>query len=157
MQWAEVIESPYLRNLPFKIETNRYGQIVMSPASVNHGRFQSIIVTLLSTLKTLGDVYSECPIKTPDGVKVPDIAWASEVRSQQISPDGLTFSVAPEVCVEVLSRSNRSSETVEKQSLYFQQGAEEVWVCDLDGNVTFFDAQGEIPASRLFPAFPKQV
>jgi hypothetical protein len=36
MQWSEVLEMPYLQNLPFKIELNRFGQILMSPASNLH-------------------------------------------------------------------------------------------------------------------------
>ena len=30
MLWSEVITNPYLKNLPFKIELNRYGKIEMS-------------------------------------------------------------------------------------------------------------------------------
>ncbi len=36
MQWSEVLEDKSLRDLPFKIETNRYGQIVMTPVSNEH-------------------------------------------------------------------------------------------------------------------------
>ena len=41
MTWDEVINSPYLHNLPFKIEQNKFGQILMSPASNKHGIVQS--------------------------------------------------------------------------------------------------------------------
>lgn len=155
MQWAEVIESPYLRNLPFKIETNRYGQIVMSPASNRHGLLQSKI-TLLIGSHSNGDTISECSIVTPEGVKVADVAWAS-AEFIAIHGDQIAYTAAPELCVEIRSPSNSRLEMTEKTALYFQQGAHEVWICELSGNVTFFDAQGEIPASRLFPAFPKQV
>jgi len=33
MNWQEVCEIPQLKNLPFKIELNEYGRIVMPPAS----------------------------------------------------------------------------------------------------------------------------
>ena len=33
MTWEEIINDPTLQNLPFKIETNRFGQILMSPAT----------------------------------------------------------------------------------------------------------------------------
>lgn len=33
MRWSEVIDNPVLQNLPFKIELNRFGNILMSPAS----------------------------------------------------------------------------------------------------------------------------
>ena len=45
----------------------------------------------------------------------------------------------------------------EKKALYFQQGAQEVWIADLKGSVKFFDVGGEIDRSRLFPEFPMQV
>lgn len=38
MQWSEVITNPFLKNLPFKIELNKWGKIEMSPASNQHGR-----------------------------------------------------------------------------------------------------------------------
>jgi hypothetical protein len=47
MQWSEVIDNPYFKNLPFKIELNRYGKIEMTPASNKHGRLQLHIGTFL--------------------------------------------------------------------------------------------------------------
>jgi len=41
MTWEEIINDPTLQNLPFKIETNRFGQILMSPATNKHGIIQS--------------------------------------------------------------------------------------------------------------------
>jgi len=38
MQWSDVIDNPLLQNLPFKIELNRFGNILMTPASNQHGR-----------------------------------------------------------------------------------------------------------------------
>jgi hypothetical protein len=43
MNWEQVCASPHLQDLPFKIETSRYGQVVMSPATNWHGRYQSSI------------------------------------------------------------------------------------------------------------------
>lgn len=40
MNWQEVCEHPSLKNLPFKIELNEYGNIVMSPVKVYHSAFQ---------------------------------------------------------------------------------------------------------------------
>jgi len=33
MNWQQVCENPTLKDLPFKIELNTFGQIIMSPAS----------------------------------------------------------------------------------------------------------------------------
>ncbi|MGH8479899.1 MAG: hypothetical protein ACREXK_10045 [Gammaproteobacteria bacterium] len=38
MNWAEVIAEKTLRDLPYKIELDRYGNIVRDPVSVQFGR-----------------------------------------------------------------------------------------------------------------------
>ena len=40
MTWQEVIDNPYLQNLPFKIELSKWGKVEMSPASSLHGQRQ---------------------------------------------------------------------------------------------------------------------
>lgn len=55
MTWAEVIESPYLQDMPFKIELNEWGNIVMSPASNRHSTLKCKIYDLLKVQKTDGD------------------------------------------------------------------------------------------------------
>jgi hypothetical protein len=77
MEWQEVCEHPSLQNLPFKIELNEKGQILMSPVKVYHSAFQGKIARLLPES---GIVLSECAIKTEKGTKVADIAWSSEER-----------------------------------------------------------------------------
>lgn len=154
--WAEVLADNCLQNLPYKIETNRFGQIVMSPANRKHSRYQGIIIGWLFSLKTSGEVYPKCPIATPDGVKVPDVAWISDSRlAAELDP--AIFTLAPEVCIEVLSPSNRNLEIEQKKTLYFQQGAQEVWECDDGGFMRFFTMTAEIEESVLFPGFPKQL
>ena len=70
MTWDEVINSPYLQDLPFKIELNKFGQILMSPASNKHGIIQSQIGYEIYKYKKSGTVITECSIQTSDGVKV---------------------------------------------------------------------------------------
>jgi hypothetical protein len=41
MEWLDVVENPLLRDLPFKIALNKFGKLLMSPASNDHGRIQS--------------------------------------------------------------------------------------------------------------------
>jgi Uma2 family endonuclease len=156
MEWAEVIEHPSLRNLPFKIETNRYGQIVMSPASNRHGVFQMQIGIRISQLRKGGCQQSECAVVTDDGVKVADVAWYSTEfwRGHEFEA---AFTAAPELCVEVLSPSNSRAEIDEKMRLYFQHGACEVWICDEAGVMRFVNRTGELPRSELFPEFPLRV
>jgi Uma2 family endonuclease len=95
-------------------------------------------------------------MQTSEGVKAADVAWASHERRKS-KPNDPLFLIAPEICVEVESPSNSHEEFMERKRLYFEQGAEEFWVCGLLGDLTFYDQTGEIPASKRCPAFPKKI
>ena len=69
MEWSEVIDNPLLRDLPFKIELNKFGKLLMSPASNEHGRIQSRIAAALLNKLAKGGVITECSVQTSDGVK----------------------------------------------------------------------------------------
>lgn len=150
MKWQEVCDDPLLRDLPFKIELNEWGNIVMSPASNRHSILQSLLIQALSKACVGGLVFPESPVETSKGVKVPDVVWASPDFLKAFGEE-TPYSKAPELCVEVLSPSNSLGEMAEKRELYFARGAKEVWLCDEQGTLTFFDCVGEIPTSRLFP------
>lgn len=156
MNWAEVVAHPSLRDLPFKIETNEYGQIVMNPVKINHSVYQGRIVTLISNFRQDGEVMVECAIWTRRGTKCADVAWASTELFAEIQ-DKTEAQIAPEVCVEVLSMSNSEREMRQKRKLYFEQGAKEVWICDEYGKIRFFDESGETENSKMFANFPKSV
>ena len=142
MQWADVLQDQSLQDLPYKIELNEWGQIVMTPASNQHGLYQSKIGWILMSCMTGGSVISECSIATDAGVKVADVAWCSESFLQQhgvVTP----FMVAPELCVEITSPSNSDRQMQEKLALYFDRGAKECWLVAETGEVCFFDREGE--------------
>ena len=42
-------------------------------------------------------------------------------------------------------------------AIYLEAKAEEVWVCDKDGKLTFYNKQGKLANSLLLPDFPKQI
>ena len=44
-----------------------------------------------------------------------------------------------------------------QRRLYFEGGAREVWICDTDGLVTFYDEEGQISASRIAIGFPDRI
>ena len=69
------------------------------------------------------------------------------------------FELAPEFCVEVLSPSNSTAEIDEKRALYFDAGATEVWICNLDGSMSFFVGPGHLQSatSVLCPSFPTRI
>ncbi len=134
MQWADVIDNPWLRNLPFKIELNRWGKIEMSPASNQHGAMQVDVATILRKRRG-GKVIVECSIQTTDGVRVADVAWMSNARLKAMGW-ATPFPGAPEICVEVMSPGNTWAEMHMKAGLYLQAGALEVWVVAADGKTT---------------------
>ena len=119
-RWREVLEDPSLRDLPYKVETNRGGQLIMSPAKNVHAFYQGRVAALLE--RALGGyVFAECSIGTPEGVKVPDVAWCS---NDYLSTYGVVdpYAVAPELCVEIKSPSNAESELQAKVRLYLDAG-----------------------------------
>lgn len=156
MNWAEVVAHPSLQDLPFKIELNEYGQIVMNPVKINHSFYQGRIATMLQNMREDGVSLTECAIWTRKGTKCADVAWASIELFEQLQ--GKTEAViAPEVCVEVTSLSNTNKEMRQKRKLYFEQGAKEVWICDEYGDVKFYNESGELEQSKMFPAFPLKI
>jgi len=157
MNWSDVLADPSLQNLPYKIETNGLGQIVMTPASNRHGNLQVHLSKMLLDLQQGGgDVQVECSISTPNGVKVADVAWYSD-QFIAAHGDATPFEQAPELCIEVCSPSNSRRELEEKMRLYFGQGAQEVWFCSNEGQLEFHAIAGQIDASNLFPGFPASI
>jgi Uma2 family endonuclease len=156
MNWQEVVENPSLQNLPFKIETDENGKVIMSAVKIKHSLYQGEISFLMRTIRQDGLVMSECAIKTPKGTKVADVAWASIDRVMQIREQTEAL-IAPEVCVEVLSSSNTTSEMQEKRELYFERGALEVWICQENGEFQFFNVNEQLNKSEMFPDFPNKI
>ena len=158
-RWAELLADRDLARFEGRIETDRHGQIIMSPPPApTHGSFQSEIAYLLRSLMPNGRTLAECPISTADGVKAADVAWASPECMRELG-NRVCFPKSPEICVEVLSPSNTEAEIQEKRALYFDAGAKEVWVCSQSGAVRFFGPGTVRPmnGSQLCPAFPKRI
>ena len=157
MDWEQVCADPNLQDLPYKIELNEWGQIVMTPASNRHGMLQMKIGFLLVTLtKEEGTVISECSIETSKKTKVADIAWCSY---DFIEKHGETtpYLEAPEICVEVVSSSNTPGEMQEKRELCLEAGAKEVWICNEEGSISFYNQDGKLEQSVLVSEFPERV
>lgn len=157
--WETLLADRSLRDLPYKIETNRFDKIIMSPASNWHSDYQYAIARQLERSMTGGRVSVEFAIETSDGVRVPDVIWISKARR---APYGrtITLPIAPEICVEILSPSNHREEMLEKMTLYYAKGAQEVWLCNEYGKMEFFSAlsaPASIPSSVLCPDFPQEL
>jgi len=105
MPWAKVVADPSPRDLPYKMELNH--------------RLEG------------GQAVQGHTIQTSKGVRIADIVWHSDERWRQIKAAGdAPAPVAPEICIEVRSRSGRTAELDEKRALYFGAGALAVWICD---------------------------
>ena len=159
--WEAILEDPRFRDLPYKVETNARGQVILSPRRFKHSRQQRAIMLLLEDQAARrgleGGAYPEVAIQTADGVRTADVAWLSDAYLSQMPEDVLACPIAPGVCVEVLSSSNTAEEMARKRRLYTERGAQEVWTVAEDGAVAFYDAAGELGASKLFPDFPRRI
>lgn len=158
--WQRILDDPALRDLPYKVETNETGQIILSPHKPRHSHAQTRIADLMRDHATQpGERAVEFAIETPMGIKVPDVVWISEERWEALPDDAEASPFAPEICVEVLSGANTDAEMEEKRRLYFEGGAREVWLCDEEGAMTFYVIGEEKPIahSLLLPGFPLNI
>jgi Uma2 family endonuclease len=158
--WTEILADPFLAKLPNRIETDRHGHILMSPPpAFRHSRRQGHIVGILNALLPDGQTLPECPVSTADGVKAIDVAWSAPGRTE-IDEDPVVLTRAPDICIEILSPWNSASEIDEKRALYFDAGAGEVWICDLDGSIAFFaspDHRQPRSTSVVCASFPARI
>ena len=134
MTWQEVIDNPYLENLPFKIELSKWGKVEMSQALNLHGQRQ-VEISIELRKKRGGIVIAKCSIQTDDGVRVADVAWISNALYPQFGTQ-TPYLQAPELCVEIMSPSNTWAEMHMKAGLYLKAGAKEVWIKPLNGKRT---------------------
>jgi len=61
--------------------------------------------------------------------RVADVAYVSAAREASIDPED-NLHGAPDITIEVLSRSNTAAEIFEKEKLCLENGAQEFWVVD---------------------------
>jgi Uma2 family endonuclease len=155
-QWNEIVNDPALRELPYKVETNAQGQILLNPHTARHSELQERIQEILREYAPAGRQPPEYPIATPEGVKQADVVWMSRDRLQEMRTTGDPPTLAPEICIEVLSESNTVEEMTEKRALYRDSGAEEVWIVEQDGRIRFF-VDEEIESSQIAPDVPDRV
>ncbi len=156
MGWAELCEDSVLRELPYKIQTDKWGNLMMSPATNEHGIYQAKIIALISRLLDHGTIISECSVQTAEGVKVADVAWASDSFAQEHLGQN-PFSKAPEICIEIVSSSNTAAEMEEKKLLYFAKGAQVVWICTQKGEMIFHNTEKRIQTSSIIKSFPSRI
>jgi Uma2 family endonuclease len=155
-RWHEIVRDPALRDLPYKVETNERGQLVLSPHKNRHSKRQKALQKCLDAHASRGESYQEYALVTSKGIKAPDVVWMSPEREREMDATGDPSTLAPEICVEVMSDSNTEAEMAEKRVLYREIGAEEVCIVDEEGRIRFFTDE-EREQSEIAPAYPSQL
>jgi Uma2 family endonuclease len=104
-----------------------------------HGRVASAVAELLRAhvrRHRLGVVYANDTgfvlSRSPDTVRVPDVAFVSRARNEAAGEGPGPFPGAPDLAVEVLSRSNTVTSMHAKIADYLAAGTRRVWVIDLE-------------------------
>lgn len=138
--WQRLCEDTALQAISYKIETDAWGQLHMSPTQTKHSRMVRRIQRLLED-KLGGEALPELAVLTAEGVKVPDVAWCSKTFLAQHWSDTVLVR-APEICVEVVSASNSEMELRLKTALYLACGAVEVWLVSEDGALEIHTQDG---------------
>jgi len=107
-RWRQLLADPELARLPYRVETDRHGHILMSPPPTPaHGKKQNRIGTLLEQFLPNGHVVTECPVSTPDGVKAIDVAWLAPERGEEADYRDLPHSGAGNLRRDTLSFQHR--------------------------------------------------
>ena len=152
VKWQELMNNPFFRDVPYKVELNKFGQILMSPASNRHGILQFNVGSEIKEKLGNGIIITECSILTSEGVRVADVAWLSDEFFAEFG-ETTPFPKAPEICVEIKSPADSRAEMDEKVRLYLEKGALEVWIVDEYSKIAFYTHTGEIEKSKLVKNF----
>ncbi len=126
------------------------------------------IVTLYETTYTLTESSNWVKgSRIPDLMVVRSERYAADIDSQ---PDWQSrpFAFVPDLCVEMVSPTDRFSEVERKVSRYFEDGVQTVWVIDPEEQLVFAYEAGsnqvqrltgddELSASTLLPGFTTRV
>lgn len=155
LRWADVLKDKSLRNLPYKVELDRHGRLVLTPRSNQSQILSSQIIALLKNAKG-GNALLGCSIKTFNGVQVADVGWASRRFLNKYHFE-TPYRVAPEICIEMASPLISPGVIEEKIVYYLAKGAREVWICDKNGNMSFHDYSGKLKKSKLVAKFPSKI
>jgi Uma2 family endonuclease len=155
-RWHEIVNDPLLNDLPYKVKTNARGQILLSPHTLQHADAQGRLLDLLRTHTDEGRGFPKFPVCTEAGIKQIDVAWTDSDRISRIRDSGDPPTVAPNICIEVMSDANDWEEMHEKRALYREAGAEEVWIVDRDEQIHVF-RDDEREHSDLVHEFPSSL
>lgn len=136
----------------------RHGELVkVPPAKLKHAIAQEKLRKLLERAAAgAGSVYVKLGFRIlPDReYRIADVVCATNDRWAQQDPEGY-FTGAPDLVIEILSRSNTAAEMRDKKKLCLENGSMEFWIVDLnlreievstrDGRFVTYKSGQEIP------------
>jgi Uma2 family endonuclease len=112
------------------------GTLVEKPVGFDEALIASMLITLLNIFvlpRKLGSVYG------PDAtmrmkrnrIRLPDVSFISAARLATLpKPHPSVPSIAPDLAVEVLSKTNTRKEIAQKLQEYFESGTRLAWIVD---------------------------
>ena len=158
MTWAELCADPSLNDLPYKIETDRFGRVMMYRTNVAHSEHLTEISCFLGDQLPSWIVITRCPVDTKEGTKVADVAAFPLARCPNFR-DLVSLPIAPDICVEVHTIPFDPTLLEEKRRLYAALGSLEFWTCSSAGALSFVDASTgqSLRRSRLCHTFPENL
>ena len=112
-KWQEALQNPFLQNLPYKIESNKFGQLLMSPNPNSKGILKFEIARKIEQNKPVGQIGFSSSILTSEGVRVADVAWATDEFYAEFG-DETPYPKAPEICVEIKSPANTKAAKISR-------------------------------------------
>jgi hypothetical protein len=76
-RWDELADDPLIAAIPYKVELNEKGVIEVSPPTTQHASLQFAVANALNRQRPEGKTFTECPVETEIGMRIPDVVWAS--------------------------------------------------------------------------------
>jgi Uma2 family endonuclease len=160
-RWLQIVMDPSLADLPERIETDRDGNLIMSPTPDDiHADYAEVLRTLLHRYRSEGVIRGGRPIATSEGTKVADLVWMTKRQAKEreaLKDPNLPYRPAPRICIDIASPSNTVQELDSKRALYLAAGAHEVWIVDRNGRIDFFSNAGKIQRSEICPQIPNRI
>jgi Uma2 family endonuclease len=149
-RWLALFDDPVLGDADGKVEIGPWGEIlVMSPVGGLHALSAGELAYQLRS-KLGGRSFQETGVLTDLGVRAPDVMWADDAW---IARHGLDtpYRVAPPLCIEVFSPSDRFPPLREKLGAYLRAGAREAWlvVPRAQPKIEFHGPEGRRDASEF--------
>lgn len=137
-----------------------------------HGAIATNLILLLGgyvKANQLGRVYpgdttfvlegNEGDIRT---MRLPDVSFVSAARVKETEREGFYYQ-APDLAIEIVSPTERTSDTRAKLNDFLQAGSQQVWLVypatqqvttyDADGSATTFEVGQSLPGGELLPGF----